>query len=173
MPVRRATAFAATSAVLAGLAHAVAGGPLPNPWLLLLGAALVGAAARAVAAGEATWPRIVVGLAAAQGFLHLWMATLGTHHHAGSAAAGSSARMLLAHVVATAAAAVWLRYAEQRLWQRARLAWVRSLIRPVQFEPPPRGERVPTAPISRPTLAESVFDAAASVVRGPPGVVRP
>jgi hypothetical protein len=173
MPVRRATAFAGTAAALAALAHVFAGGSLPNPWLLLLGAAFAGAGVLPLVAREATWPLIVAGLAIAQGFLHLWMAALGHHHHGGAAGSVSGSRMLLAHVLATVVSAIWLRYGEQRLWNGARLAWVRSLIRSVRFEPAPSSDRPRTAPVSRPIIRSTVFDPASAVVRGPPRVVIP
>ena len=114
--------FGAASGGLAALAHAVAGGSLPSGWLLLVGAGLIAAASAGLLGREATWPRIVAALAAAQGALHLWLTALGPHHHGAHPAddAGSAAAMLLAHAAATAAAATWLRYAEQRIWTAAR-----------------------------------------------------
>ena len=172
---RRAASFALTSAALAWLAHGVAGGALPSPWLLLIGAVAVAACAGPVLGREASGPTIVVALLAAQLGLHGWLALTATHAgHAGGH--GHTGRMVAAHLVATAAAAVWLRFAEQRIWGAARRSWIAALVLhrrwldvPSDHPEPPRrpvGWWLPDAHIAR-------WIPAAVGMRGPPGVVGP
>lgn len=175
---RRAIGFGAASGALAALAHAVAGGSLPSGWLLLVGAGLVAAASAGLLGREATWPRIVVALAAAQGALHVWLAVLGPHHQGTHAGDGSEsgAGMLLAHAVATAAAATWLRYAEQRIWSAARSAWIRVLLARRRWlpDPPVLRRAAPARPDAQPVRdLISIHVRAALGVRGPPLLVGP
>lgn len=171
---RRSGAFAATSAVLAWLAHGIGGGALPSVWLLLVGGAVVGVAALPFLGREATWPRIAAGLAAAQAALHVWLALTASHagHHGGH---GSAGRMLAAHAVATAAAVVWLRYLEHRVWSAARDAWLRLILHRRRWLPVPG--LLPGPSPARPAWLVPPFhsrhSATAQGVRGPPVLVGP
>ncbi len=172
--LRRAGGFAATSAVLASTAHAAAGGGVPSVWLLALGAAVVAGAAVPLLGREATWPRIALALAAAQAALHGWLALVsGSHAGHDGHPPGITAQMLLAHAVATAAAVVWLRYAEQRLWQAARRTWVLLRLWRRRWMSVPAIHERPRArpPRSEPCRNSSPRPACAHGVRGPPVLV--
>jgi hypothetical protein len=174
--LRRAATFAATSAALASLAHAVGGAALPDLWLLGLGAAAVAAAAYPLLGREAGWPRIIVGLAMAQAALHGYLSMAAGHaHHGAHSSQGDGAAMLWAHILATGAAAVWLRLAEGRLWQQARQSWVRALLRPHALLAAPVLHRPPEQPAPSGPLRRLIAAPGAPRwgVRGPPLLVGP
>jgi len=171
---RRAGTFAATSAVLASIGHWAGGGSLPNVWLLLVGAAALAGLSYPLLRREATWPQIVAALAVAQGLLHAWLMVAGAHHGS-HPSHGLTASMLLAHGAATAAAAVWLRYGEQRLWSAARAAWVRLILQRRRWLADPAIPSVPEVPAAGwfPPALAAEYSPAALGVRGPPLPVGP
>lgn len=155
--------------MLSAVAHGLAGGALPSLWLLLLGAALLLPIAYLGTGREAFWPRIVIGLALAQGAFHVWLQfAAGAHHaHAGSIDIG---RMLLAHAAATLVAAVWLRYGEQRVWAAARERWLSALLRGVGAPRLIVPRRAPRIPAARRAVVDHYLDIAPRVcgMRAPP-----
>jgi len=121
--------FALVSVLLAALAHAGAGGALPDPWILLLGGLPVLVFAWPLAGAERRLPFILTGLAATQAWLHVWSSQLAGHSGHGShgpAAAGPDADswsapiMIATHLIAGIVAGLWLRLGEERLWRLSR-----------------------------------------------------
>ena len=170
---RRAAAFAATSGLLATFAHAVAGGAVPDGWLLAVGVALLVPAAVPLLGRQRTSLEIFLALGLAQAALHGWLAVTAvhSHHHAGSS---SATAMLLAHAGATILAGLWLGSLERRVWDTARAAWLRVVLGLGRFPRLPAIE-----PPSRPQLRRAPrslsgrFLTTAAPLRGPPAAVGP
>lgn len=165
--VWRAGGFALTSAVLASLAHAVAGGALPNLWLLGLGALVVGAVALPFVRREASWITIALALALAQSGLHGWL-TITAHHHGHT----SVPAMLATHAVATALAVAWLSLLEERLWNASRRSWIVLVLSRRAWLPVPAvaDGRPVQPPQATPRFGYDGFRPRGIGLRGPPVV---
>ncbi|MFG1687261.1 MFS transporter [Nonomuraea sp. NPDC049269] len=170
LPLRlaRSALFAAVCVTLAALAHWFAGGTLPSPARLALGAAVV-TAITAVAAGREREPVLIaLLLGAAQLLLH----GLFTWHAAPTAmppghGLASDVEMELCHLTATLMTGWWVARGETALWSVLRRLAVRVvlLLAPCPIRPP-----APSAPAYRaPGIPyESVVLRHAVVRRGPP-----
>ena len=104
----RGAVFAVVAVWLAAMAHASAGGALPDPAVMVTAGGLLAFAAAGAARKIRRLPEIGGALLTAQVLLHLLFAVAG--HHGGAALPVGS--MLVAHVVAAAVSAVVMAGAE-------------------------------------------------------------
>jgi hypothetical protein len=110
----RSAAFSAVATQLAALGHLIGGGGRPDPAILLIGAATIGAIGTGLARQQRRWGPIFAVMAASQLAFHL-LFTVETHTGTmssmtiGHSSMGSDAgRMLTFHLIAAALAAVLL-----------------------------------------------------------------
>lgn len=175
----RVPAFAAVTVALGIAGHVAAGGALPDlgPIVLLLIAVAVGW--RVVARTEQSLPRLLTGVLAVQGGVHLVLADAHDHHAAampdmaGAHATGLAAdavpgiAMWAGHALAAVGVAWWLRRGEAATWRAVRRVLPRLLVWAV---PAVRGVPARVRPASSPGAVRAVRlrPFVAEPRRGPP-----
>ncbi|GAA4199582.1 MFS transporter [Microbispora amethystogenes] len=176
----RAAAFAAVSVALGVGAHAVGGGSVSAP-AVLVALLIAFLPAHALARRERSLAVILPALAASQAALHLLFSFAHTLEPvaAGSAMSGGHVHsglvpglgMLIMHGWAVALTAAWLARGEALLWALLRRLAVRLRI-VLAVSPDPAYGAVVVPVIERRVVARSVVLAHSVGRRGPPGTVR-
>ena len=136
----RSAAFAVVAAQLAALGHLVGGGGSPDPAVLLVGAATVGAVATGLTRSRRSWSAIFGVLVACQLGFHL-LFSVDVHDMAAgrSMVPADPVRMLTFHLIAAAVSALVLAKGEAGLFLlfAALRRYVRSATTPIVVDLPP------------------------------------
>lgn len=180
----RGTLLGSTATLLAALSHSWAGGVVPDPLALALGAVFASAVGTVAVGRRGSLVRTAVAVAIGQLAFHLAFSLLGSGasvvahagHHASVAAivadpsaavARGGAAMWLAHLTAGVLTVLYLRHLERRVWSLlSRVGWRVVAALGIRV-PAPRTPRSAIALVSPRTLRASPLRGAIAL-RGPP-----
>jgi hypothetical protein len=179
----RGTLLGSVATLLAALSHSWAGGVVPDPLALALGAVFASAVGTAVVGRRGSLARTAIAVAVGQLAFHLAFSLLGSGasvvvhagHHPSVAAivadpsgavARGGAAMWLAHLAAGVLTVLYLRHLERRVWGLlARLGW--RLVEVLGIRVPVRAPRTVAAAAS-PRIRPTAPLRGAIARRGPP-----
>ncbi|MGZ0145938.1 hypothetical protein ACXJJ3_02605 [Kribbella sp. WER1] len=123
----RATMFAATCVLLAGLGHVLMSGAMLPWWALPMGFGWIGVTGWILADRERGVPFVVVCTLVAQGALHVVFTLAQTMTPMGHMHGGTPAGMFGAHAAAAVLCGLWLAYGERAAFSVLRSLAVRIL----------------------------------------------